>query len=111
MKILKPIYIAIPVAIALAGMIAHRTLAQSNPMTKSKPIQSSMIKSGIMEPVSDRSSIEPSKERPVGGLYVQTPDQKRQPFTLTNTDVKGKISGNISRVEVTQTFRILMKSH
>jgi Ca-activated chloride channel family protein len=105
MKFIKPIYIAIPVAIALAGMIAHRTLAQSNPMTKSRPIQSSMIKSGIMEPVSDRSSIQPSRERPVVGLYVQIPDQKRQPFTLTNTDVKGKISGNISRVEVTQTFQ------
>ena len=61
-----------------------------------------------MEPVSDRRSSEPSpkiKERPVGGLYAQTPDRGRQAFTLTNTDVKGKISGNISRVEVTQTFQ------
>jgi Ca-activated chloride channel family protein len=66
------------------------------------------ITSGIMEPVSDRRSSEPSpkiKERPVGGLYAQTPDRGRQAFTLTNTDVKGKISGNISRVEVTQTFQ------
>ena len=117
MKSIKPQqigkYIAIPIAIALVGTIAHRTLAQSNPNNNPLPTPSSMttsgITSGIMEPVSDRrSSSEPSpkvKERPVGGLYTQTPDRGRQAFTLTNTDVKGKISGNISRVEVTQTFQ------
>ena len=108
MKSIKPIYIAIPVAIALAGLIAHRTLAQSNPINKPLANPSAMIKSGIIEPVSDRRSSEPTpkiKERPIGGLYVQTPDRQQQPFTLTNTDVKGKISGNISRVEVTQTFQ------
>ncbi|WP_199289022.1 VIT domain-containing protein [Pseudanabaena sp. FACHB-1998] len=110
MKSIKPIYIAIPLAIALAGMVAHRTLAQSNPMSKPLSTPTSMITSGIIEPVSDRPNnlSEPTqnlKERPVGGLYVQTRDRQQQPFTLTNTDVKGKISGNISRVEVTQTFQ------
>ncbi len=109
MKSIKPIYIAIPVAIALAGVIAHRTLAQSNSINKPLQTPTAMITSGIIEPVSDRSlSSVPNpndRERPVGGLYVQTPDRKQQPFTLTNTDVKGKISGNISRVEVTQTFQ------
>ncbi len=110
MKSIKPLYIAIPLAITLAGMVAHRTLAQSNPISKPLITPTSMITSGIIEPVSDRSNnpSEPTqnlKERPVGGLYVQTRDRKQQPFTLTNTDVKGKISGNISRVEVTQTFQ------
>jgi len=106
MKSIKPIYIALPLAIALAGVIAHRTLAQSNSINQPQPTTISMIKSGILEPVSDRSSrTEPNKDRPVGGLYVQTSDHKQQAFTLTNTDVKGKISGNISRVEVTQTFQ------
>jgi Ca-activated chloride channel family protein len=106
MKKIKPIYIAIPAAMILAGVIAHRTLAQSSPLTTPQPTPSAMIKSGIMEPVSDRSSsIAQNKDRPVGGLYVQTSDRKQQAFTLTNTDVKGKISGNISRVEVTQTFQ------
>ena len=106
MKSIKPIYIAVPLAIALAGVIAHRTLAQSNPMNQPLSTPSSMIKSGVMEPVSDRiSSNESTKDRPVGGLYVQTPDRQQQAFTLTNTDVKGQISGNISRVEVTQTFQ------
>ena len=103
---IKPIYIAIPAAMIIAGIIAHRTLAQSSPLTTPQPTPSAMIKSGIMEPVSDRSSsTESNKDRPVGGLYVQTRDRKQQAFTLTNTDVKGKISGNISRVEVTQTFQ------
>lgn len=106
MKSIKPIYIAIPLTIAFAGVIAHRTLAQSNPINQPLPTPSSMVKSGTMEPVSDRrSSNESTKDRPVSGLYVQTSDRKQQAFTLTNTDVKGKISGNISRVEVTQTFQ------
>lgn len=113
MKSIKPIYtiyIAIPVAIALAGVVAHRTLAQPNSISKPLSTPTSMITSGIIEPVSDRSASSQTptqniKEHPVGGLYVQTPDRGRQAFTLTNTDVKGKISGNISRVEVTQTFQ------
>ena len=106
MKSIKPIYIAIPVSIILAGAIAHRTLAQSNPIAKTPQNPSMMLRTGILEPVSDRNPrAETNKERPVGGLYVQTTDGKQQAFTLTNTDVKGKISGNISRVEVTQTFQ------
>ena len=106
MKLMKPIYISIPVAISLAGMIAHRTLAQSSPIAKTPQNPSTMVRTGILEPVSDRTPrAETNKDRPVGGLYVQTTDRKQQAFTLTNTDVKGKISGNISRVEVTQTFQ------
>jgi Ca-activated chloride channel family protein len=106
MKSIKPIYIALPAAMILVGAIAHRTLAQSSPITKPQPITSAMVTSGTIEPVSDRSSsTESTKDRPVGGLYVQTPDRQQQAFTLTNTDVKGQISGNISRVEVTQTFQ------
>jgi Ca-activated chloride channel family protein len=106
MKSIKPIYIALPVAIILAGAIAHRTLAQSSPIAKTPQNPSMMVRTGILEPVSDRTPrAETNKDRPVGGLYVQTTDRKQQAFTLTNTDVKGKISGNISRVEVTQTFQ------
>jgi Ca-activated chloride channel homolog len=106
MKSIKPIYIAIPVAIALAGMIAHRTLAQSSPIAKTPQNPSTMVRTGILEPVSDHAPrADINKDRPVGGLYAQTSDRKQQAFTLTNTDVKGKISGNISRVEVTQTFQ------
>ncbi len=41
--------------------------------------------------------------RPVGGLYVQTAD-KQLVFPLKHTEVQAKIAGNVSRVEVTQTF-------
>lgn len=106
MKSIKPIYIALPVAIILAGVIAHRTVAQSSPIAKTPQNPSTMLRTGILEPVSDRTPrAETNKDRPVGGLYVQTTDRKQKAFTLTNTDVKGKISGNISRVEVTQTFQ------
>ncbi len=110
MKSSRSVYIVAGMAIALAGAIAaHRTFAQSNLVAQASPntIANTMIRTGIIEPVNDRSSVvRPSQEPPIGGLYVQSPDRdRRQPFTLTNTDVKGKISGNISRVEVTQTFQ------
>ncbi|MBD2295878.1 after-VIT domain-containing protein [Anabaena sphaerica FACHB-251] len=38
------------------------------------------------------------------GLYIQTPNQQAIAFPLKHTEVKAKVSGNISRVEVTQTF-------
>lgn len=41
--------------------------------------------------------------RQVGGLYVQV-DGESQAFPLTHTEVTAKIAGNLSRVEVTQTF-------
>ncbi|MBD2186891.1 VIT domain-containing protein [Pseudanabaena mucicola] len=104
MKLLKPVLIAVPAAIVLTVAIACRTPAQSNPLSNSSRNNVAMIKSGIIEPVSD-SRVSPAKERPTGGLYVQTSDRKQQAFTLTNTDVKGQISGNISRIEVTQTFQ------
>ncbi|MDG3496086.1 VIT domain-containing protein [Pseudanabaena catenata USMAC16] len=107
---IKPIYIVLPMAILLMGAIAHRTLAQTSPIAKpqtSSSTSSTMIKSGIIEPISDRNSrTEPSKDRPVGGLYALTTRPRNEAsFTLTHTDVQGKISGNISRVEVTQTFQ------
>ena len=44
----------------------------------------------------------PSKQ-PIGGLYVQT-GEKQLVFPLKHTEVQAKITGNVSRVEVTQTF-------
>ncbi|SKB11085.1 conserved hypothetical protein [Planktothrix sp. PCC 11201] len=39
-----------------------------------------------------------------GGLYIQTLDQQPITFPLKHTKVIAKISGNLSRVEVTQSF-------
>ncbi|MGB3513629.1 MAG: VIT domain-containing protein, partial [Microcoleaceae cyanobacterium] len=38
------------------------------------------------------------------GLYVLSPDQRQVSFPLKHTEVKAKIAGNLSRVEVTQQF-------
>ncbi|MBD2481593.1 VIT domain-containing protein [Planktothrix sp. FACHB-1365] len=38
------------------------------------------------------------------GLYIQTPDQQPIAFPLKHTNVSAKIAGNLSRVEVTQSF-------
>ncbi|OIP73464.1 MAG: trypsin [Oscillatoriales cyanobacterium CG2_30_44_21] len=110
MKSIKPFYIAIPAALIIAGAIAHRTLAQSSPIATPNQNNIAMVKTGTVEPVNGRASVPSNiKERPpVGGLYGQpkgADEVRKQAFTLTNTDVKGKISGNISRVEVTQTFQ------
>ncbi|BAY89740.1 MULTISPECIES: VIT domain-containing protein [unclassified Tolypothrix] len=43
-------------------------------------------------------------ERQAGGLYVQTPDQQQIAFPLKHTEVQAQVAGNISRVEVTQSF-------
>ncbi|WP_199249165.1 VIT domain-containing protein [[Phormidium] sp. ETS-05] len=39
-----------------------------------------------------------------GGLYVQTADKQQLAFPLKHTDVQAQVTGNLSRVEVTQTF-------
>jgi len=44
------------------------------------------------------------QKQATGGLFVQSKDGKQQVFPLKHTEVKAKVSGNVSRVEVTQTF-------
>lgn len=44
------------------------------------------------------------QQQPTGGLFVQSKDGQQQVFPLKHTEVKAKVSGNLSRVEVTQTF-------
>ncbi|HIK13014.1 MAG TPA: after-VIT domain-containing protein [Oscillatoriaceae cyanobacterium M33_DOE_052] len=39
-----------------------------------------------------------------GGLYAKTADQQQLAFPLKHTDVQAQVTGNLSRVEVTQTF-------
>ncbi|MEG4486737.1 VIT domain-containing protein [Microcoleus sp. D2_18a_B4] len=47
----------------------------------------------------------PETRCPVGGLFVKTPNTtSEQVFPLKQTEVKAKIAGNISRVEVVQKF-------
>ncbi len=48
-------------------------------------------------------TFKPSKDT-LGGLYVQSRDGKLLQFPLKHTEVQAKIAGNVSRVELTQTF-------
>jgi len=43
-------------------------------------------------------------DRHKSGLYIQTPDKQQIAFPLKHTEVQAKVAGNISRVEVTQSF-------
>ncbi|MGA7933097.1 MAG: VIT domain-containing protein, partial [Kovacikia sp.] len=46
----------------------------------------------------------PYLESQTGGLYVESPQGQSLVFPLKHTQVHAKIAGNLSRVEVTQTF-------
>ncbi|MEG5041061.1 MULTISPECIES: VIT domain-containing protein [unclassified Microcoleus] len=55
--------------------------------------------------VNCNGSRSPETRCPVGGLFVKTPNTtSEQVFPLKQTEVKAKIAGNISRVEVVQKF-------
>ncbi|WP_416212047.1 VIT domain-containing protein [Nostoc sp. ChiVER01] len=44
------------------------------------------------------------KNQQIGGLYVQSPQGEQLVFPLKHTEVLAKIAGNLSRVEVIQSF-------
>ncbi|MEH2094839.1 VIT domain-containing protein [Nostoc sp.] len=45
-----------------------------------------------------------AKKQELGGLYVQSPEGQQIVFPLKHTEVLAKIAGNLSRVEVIQSF-------
>ncbi|MEH1881973.1 MULTISPECIES: VIT domain-containing protein [unclassified Nostoc] len=45
-----------------------------------------------------------AKKQELGGLYVQSPEGQQLVFPLKHTEVLAKIAGNLSRVEVIQSF-------
>ncbi|NER49051.1 MAG: after-VIT domain-containing protein [Symploca sp. SIO1A3] len=58
----------------------------------------------IIAQSSQRSTSSNITDPPIGGLYIQSEDGQQQVFPLKHTQVDAKISGNVSQVEVTQTF-------
>ncbi|HEY9851755.1 MAG TPA: VIT domain-containing protein [Leptolyngbyaceae cyanobacterium] len=60
--------------------------------------------SQVLAQRSNSATPENQSDRPTGGLFVQSKDGRQQVFPLKQTEVKAKVAGNISRVEVTQTF-------
>ncbi|MBD2124197.1 VIT domain-containing protein [Trichocoleus sp. FACHB-262] len=77
------------------GAIAHFSIAQS---ARSVPLRPT-----IVNPTSMDNTAEPTSPPAPGGLFGQK-DGQQQAFVLKHTEVKAKVAGNISRVEVTQTF-------
>ncbi|CAN1209816.1 VIT domain-containing protein [Tumidithrix helvetica PCC 7403] len=103
----------IPAAIALTGFAVHYSFAQANSQTNPQASKSSYVmasSNAVIEPTGDRQNQgkDPNKDakpRPTGGLFVQVKDGKQQVFPLKHTEVKANVTGNVSRVEVTQTFQ------
>ena len=95
-KVMKLIYV-FPTTLLLTsilGTIAYLTKAQTPPKV---PTQ-------ITAQNSQRNNPTDAANPPVGGLYVQSEDGQQQVFPLKHTKVDAKIAGNVSQVEVTQTF-------
>ncbi|MEQ9358656.1 MAG: VIT domain-containing protein [Coleofasciculus chthonoplastes F3-SA18-01] len=59
---------------------------------------------GVKYKTKKTKSTVPSPSPKLGGLYVQSEKGNPLVFPLKHTDVQAKVTGNISRVEVTQTF-------
>ncbi|HBB33816.1 MAG TPA: trypsin [Cyanobacteria bacterium UBA8803] len=94
---MKLIY-ALPVTLFLGGcvvILTHLSLAQAPPGASPRIGQSN-----------PNQPQNPTQEadRPIGGLYVQSPDGQQQVFPLKHTEVKANVTGNVSQVEITQTF-------
>ncbi|MBD1861705.1 MULTISPECIES: VIT domain-containing protein [Trichocoleus] len=77
------------------GAIAHFSIA---PSARSVPLRPT-----IVNPTSMDNAAEPTPTPAPGGLFGQK-DGQQQAFVLKHTEVKARVAGNISRVEVTQTF-------
>ncbi len=78
------------------------TLLLSSTNTAVTPLLSPS--SQVLAQRSNSARPENQSNRPAGGLFVQSKDGRQQVFPLKHTEVKAKVAGNVSRVEVTQTF-------
>ena len=94
--------------IALLGAIAPNAILAPNEARANTPGQNySSLPPKILasNDVNCNGGRSPDTRCPVGGLFVKTQNTAReQVFPLKRTEVKAKIAGNISRVEVVQKF-------
>lgn len=99
MKLL-PLLSATVLITGTLGGIAYFALAQTFPVLIT-PIKLADSHSSSFAQASDQAS----DDGPTGGLFVTKPNGEKQAFPLKHTDVNAKVVGNVSRVEVTQTFQ------
>ena len=87
-------------AIAAIALTSHLAAAQvpTAPIAQAAPNR-------LAQSMRDRQPMpQPTPQPPVGGLYNASPDGPQERFVLDRTEVNAKVSGNLARVEVTQTF-------
>jgi|GEM_PF-3927198 len=83
---------AIPITLCLSGIFVV------------VPITLAQVPAKIPTRVISQTLANTPEEPPVGGLYVQSEEGQQQVFPLKHTEVNAKVTGNVSQVEVTQTF-------
>ena len=82
------------------GEVHHPAIAQ----TMMPSLTRSLLPS-LMAQSQSFNNPQPSAEaEPMGGLFVTDLDNESRAFPLRHTDVQAQVSGNVARVEVTQTF-------
>ena len=84
------LFLSLTLLLVGAGGATSFAIAQTPSRSASRPLRA------------DNRNTEPST--PAGGLFVPAEDGEPWIFPLKHTEVKAKVSGNVSRVEVTQTF-------
>ncbi len=105
---MKLVHLLSTALLITGAFAAHYSFAQAGKKLSHKIPTSPTVIQPSAELVSDRRSERidwQSKPRSTGGLYVRDREGHNQVFPLKHTDVKAKIAGNVSRVEVTQTFQ------
>jgi len=83
--------------VGLTGIFIYSLMPTRSPQSYPPTYNQSPISSNPINPVTKPKSTK------TGGLFVDINGQ-RQTFPLEHTEVVAKVSGNLSRVEVTQTF-------
>lgn len=86
------------VFLAVLGTAAQITVRKNEP-----PQPTTTWTKQMAQPPSHGSATSENSDRPPGGLYVETNEGKRA-VPLKHTEVNAKVSGHVSRVEVTQQF-------
>ena len=86
-------------AVAILALLGLRSLVSPVVRKVSTPPPTPTIQNPSSQPITT-----PTIDSKLSGLYGYSDGKQIQAFPLENTSVNAKIAGNLSRVEVTQTF-------
>ncbi len=94
-------FFIVPGAVLLVAALGKA--AQITVRTNESPQATTTWTKQVAQSPSHASTTNENSDRPPGGLYVDTNEGKRA-VPLKHTEVNAKVSGHVSRVEVTQQF-------